>query len=88
MLARLYVNFGWALTQQPKFIPQDGSTITVFVDGVPVGSPSYNHFRSDIATLFPGLANSNGAVGFRTINTTRCRMAFTRSCGPRRTAAG
>jgi hypothetical protein len=65
-----YVNFGWALTQQPKFIPQDGSTITVFVDGVPVGSPSYNHYRSDIATLFPGLANSNGAVGFRTINTT------------------
>ena len=65
-----YVNFGWALTQQPKFIPQDGSTITVFVDGVPVGSPSYNHYRSDIATLFPGLANSNGAIGFRTINTT------------------
>jgi len=65
-----YVNFGWALTQQPKFIPQDGSTITVFVDGVPIGNPSYNHFRSDIATLFPGLANSNGAIGFRVIDTT------------------
>jgi len=65
-----YVNFGWALTQAAKSIPFDGSTITVFVDGVPVGAASYNHYRSDIATLFPGLANSNGAIGFRTIDTT------------------
>ena len=65
-----YVNFGWALTQAGKFIPFDGSTITVFVDGAPVGNASYNHYRSDIATLFPGLANSNGAIGFRTIDTT------------------
>ncbi len=42
----------------------------MYVDGVPVGNPSYNHFRSDIAALFPGLQNSNGAVGFRTIDTT------------------
>ena len=34
-----YVNFGWALTAMPKFIPNDGSTITVFVDGVAVGTP-------------------------------------------------
>jgi Viral BACON domain/Matrixin len=65
-----YVNFGWALTQNPKLIPTNGSTIQVYVDGVPVGNASYNNFRSDIATLFPGLANSNGAVGFRTIDTT------------------
>jgi Matrixin len=65
-----YVNFGWALTQNPKVIPFDGSTLQVYVDGVAVGSPSYNHYRSDIATLFPGLANSNGAVGFRIIDTT------------------
>ncbi len=65
-----YVNFGWALTQAGKFIPADGSTLTVVVDGAAVGTADYNHFRSDIATLFPGLANSNGAVGFRILDTT------------------
>ena len=66
-----FVNFGWALTQNPYFIPTDGSTITVILDGAPVGHPAYNQFRSDIATLFPGLANSNGAVGFFYIDTTK-----------------
>jgi hypothetical protein len=65
-----YVNFGWALTQTPYVIPMDGSTITVILDGVAVGHPTYNQYRSDIANLFPGLANSNGAVGFFYIDTT------------------
>jgi hypothetical protein len=65
-----YVNFGWALTPLPKTIPTNGSTITVFVDGVSIGNPSYNHFRSDIATLFPGYNNTNGAVGVKVIDTT------------------
>ena len=65
-----YVNFGWALTPQPKTIPVDGSTITVLVDGVSVGHATYNNFRSDIATLFPGYANSAGAIGFRVLDTT------------------
>ncbi|HEY6390477.1 MAG TPA: SBBP repeat-containing protein [Bryobacteraceae bacterium] len=64
------VNFGWALTPQPGIIPINGSTITVVIDGVPVGNPTYNQFRSDIANLFPGYANSMGAVGFFHINTT------------------
>jgi hypothetical protein len=64
------VNFGWALTPRPKFIPIDGSTLMVFVDGAPVGNPSYNFFRSDVAATFPGLANSDGAVGFKMIDTT------------------
>jgi hypothetical protein len=66
-----YVNFGWALTPNPAFIPQDGSTLTVQLDGVAVGAPTYNNFRSDIASLFPGYANSGGAVGFFHIDTTR-----------------
>jgi len=66
-----YVNFGWALTQTPYVIPVDGSTITVILDGVAVGHPTYNQFRSDIASLFPGLTNSNGAVGFYYIDTTQ-----------------
>jgi Viral BACON domain len=65
-----YVNFGWALTQNPKVIPKDGSTLMAYIDGVPIGRPTYNNYRVDIATLFPGLQNSDGAVGFRVIDTT------------------
>jgi hypothetical protein len=64
------VNFGWALTPQAAMISTDGSTITVVIDGVSAGHPTYGQFRSDIANLFPGYANSGGAVGFFHINTT------------------
>jgi hypothetical protein len=66
-----FVNFAWALTQQPNIIPTDGSTITVIIDGQQVGHPTYNQFRSDIATLFPGYMNSNGAVGYYFLDTTK-----------------
>jgi hypothetical protein len=65
-----YVNFGWTLTPMPASIPTDGTTITVNVDGYTVGHPTYNQFRGDIATMFPGYANSNGAIGFLYIDTT------------------
>ena len=65
-----FVNFGWALTQNPYLIPLDGSTITVLLDGVTLGHPTYNQYRADIANDFPGLANSNGPVGFFYIDTT------------------
>jgi hypothetical protein len=65
-----FANFGWALTQSPKLIPTDGSTITVWVDGQPLGHPSYGHYREDIARLFPGYANANGAIGYLQIDTT------------------
>ena len=65
-----YVNFGWALTPNPKVIPKDGSTLMVYVDGLPLGSPSYNHYRPDVSSTFPGLANSGGPVGFKIIDTT------------------
>ena len=64
------VNFGWALTPNPGAIATDGSTIDVYVDGVVIGHPVYNNFRSDIASLFPGYVNSNGAVGYFVLNTT------------------
>jgi hypothetical protein len=67
-----YVNFGWALTPLPKYIPTDGSTILVWIDGRPQpGHPVYNNYRADIATLFPGYANTNGAVGYYFIDTTQ-----------------
>ena len=62
-------NFGWALTPNPNSIPVDGSTIDIYVDGVLVGHPVYNNFRSDIASLFPGYTNTNGAVGFFSLDT-------------------
>jgi hypothetical protein len=65
-----YVNFGWALTPGTAMIPIDGSTITVVIDGVLMGHPVYNNFRQDIATLFPGYTNSQGAVGYYYVNTT------------------
>jgi hypothetical protein len=66
-----FVNFGWALTPQPKMIPFDGSTITVLIDGVPVGTlTGYNFFRPDVSNLFTGLKNSGGPVGYRVLDTT------------------
>jgi hypothetical protein len=65
-----YVNFGWALTPQPNTIPVDGSTITVWVDGLPYGKPVYNCYRPDIAGLFPGYNNSNRAGGYLHLDTT------------------
>jgi len=49
----------------PKTVPKDGSTITVWVDGVQVGNLStapnvYNQYRVDVATAFPGLNNTGG----------------------------
>ena len=67
-----YVNFGWALTPGANIkIPVDGSTITVMIDGQPIGHPIYNQFRNDIATLFPNYTNSQGAVGFFFIDMTK-----------------
>jgi hypothetical protein len=37
----------------------------------PVGKPVYNQYREDIALLFPGLNNSNGAVGYYYIDMTK-----------------
>jgi hypothetical protein len=64
------VNFGWALTPAPGGIPSDGSTIDVIVDGQSVGHPVYGIFRADIADLFPGYVNTNGAVGYYVFDTT------------------
>jgi len=63
-----YVNFGWALTPQPATIPMGGSTLWVWVDGAPLGHPTYNQYREDIATLFPGYTNSVGAIGYFPLN--------------------
>jgi len=65
-----YVNRGWVLTPQPNAIPTDGSGVSVWVDGVPVGHPTYGQYRQDIADQFPGYANSEGAAGLFELDTT------------------
>ncbi len=40
------------------------------MDGIYLGHPVYNLYRPDIAALFPGYANFNGAVGYFDIVTT------------------
>jgi hypothetical protein len=59
-----YTSTGWALTPPPKLISPDGSTIHVWMDGVPLGNPIYNQYREDIAFLFPGNHNAQGAGGY------------------------
>ncbi len=66
-----YVNFGWALTPQPKEIPRDGSTITVFVDSIPVGNSVYDFFRQDVHDAYPEYKNSDGPVGYHILDTTK-----------------
>jgi hypothetical protein len=66
-----YANFGWVLAGQKagRFIPTDGSTITVVVDSAPVGAvDAYNLARPDIQALFPGYVNTDGAVGVKTLD--------------------
>jgi len=65
-----FINWGWVLTPQPNTIPTDGSTINAWVDGVNVGHPTYNIYRSDIAQFFPGYNNSSGAAGYFKLDTT------------------
>jgi hypothetical protein len=65
-----YINWGWALTPQPNCIPTDGSTINVYVDGVNLGHPTFNIYRSDIASMFPYYCNSSGAAGYFYLDTT------------------
>jgi len=44
--------------------------MTVTIDGVTLGHPTYNQNRADIAAAFPTLCNSAGAVGYFRIDTT------------------
>ncbi|NIM18214.1 MAG: hypothetical protein GTO45_39945 [Candidatus Aminicenantes bacterium] len=65
-----FINWGWVLTPQPNTIPTDGSSLKVWVDGINIGKPNYNNYRSDIAQLFPDYNNTDGAAGYFYIDTT------------------
>ena len=65
----IFRNQGWVLTPMPNKIPTDGSTIKVYIDGQYIGKCIYNIYREDIATLFPGYANSEGAMALHDFDT-------------------
>jgi hypothetical protein len=81
-----YANFGWALTPGSALVPVDGSTLSVVVDGAPVGTVAYNQCRGtlgpdpgagmcndDVAQLFPNASNiqqGSGAIGVFMLDTT------------------
>lgn len=62
---------GWVLTPLPNQIPVDGSTIRILIDNQDIGPAHYNIYRADIAGFFPSYANSNGALAYQDIDTTR-----------------
>ncbi|MGD2092541.1 MAG: Ig-like domain-containing protein [Candidatus Aminicenantes bacterium] len=65
----IFRNQGWVLTPMPNQIPTDGSTIKVYIDGQHIGNCIYNIYREDIAALFPGYANSEGAMAYLDFDT-------------------
>ncbi|MCJ7579115.1 MAG: S8 family serine peptidase [Candidatus Aminicenantes bacterium] len=65
-----YINFGWALTPIPKWIPYDGSTLYWSIDSVIKGNVDYGDNRTDIAGAFPEHLNANTAGGHKYIDTT------------------
>ncbi len=63
-------NYGWVLTPLPNTIPEDGTTIDVYIDGLFIGHPVYNIYRPDVAALLPGYTNSDRAHAYIDIDTT------------------
>jgi hypothetical protein len=66
---------GWVLAQPHpgRFVPFDGSTIRLFIDGVEhPATATYGIARPDVAALFPpaSYANANGPCVRITIDTT------------------
>ena len=64
-----YANFGWVLSRVRRADPPGGGAVTVFIDGVAVGSPGGWASRPDLSALFPGYPGINNALGVYTINT-------------------
>ncbi len=64
-----YRIIGWALTPPPCKIPENGSTIQVFVDREFIGNAQYNLPRDDVKNLFPNHLNSAGSMAIFDLDT-------------------
>lgn len=66
-----FANGGWVLTQSPKDIPADSSTVTAFIDGAPIGNLDPGRIaRADITSLFSATYDTTHAAGGKIIDTT------------------
>jgi hypothetical protein len=65
-----YANFGWVLSRVRRADPPGGGAVTVFIDGVGLGSPGGWTQRSDLNALFPGYPGLSTALGVFSVNTT------------------
>jgi hypothetical protein len=65
-------NAGWVLTQRPKDIPADSSTITLFIDSVPIKTLDPGRLpRADVTALFSSTYDTSHAVGGTALDTTQ-----------------
>jgi hypothetical protein len=65
-------NAGWALTQAPKDVPADSSTITLFIDGVAIKHLDPGRIaRPDVTALFSSTYDTSHAAGGTAIDTTQ-----------------
>ena len=65
-----YANFGWVLSRVRRADPPGGGSVTVYIDGVAVGSPGGWTQRGDLNALFPGYPGLHTALGVFGFNTT------------------
>jgi hypothetical protein len=66
------VNAGWVLTQRPKDILADSSTVTLFIDDAPIGNLDPGRLpRSDVTALFSPTYDTSHAVGGKALDTTQ-----------------
>ena len=85
-------NFGWALTPDSDtvpglgdiLVPIDGSTMTVFIDGLPVAPVTYNQCRGSVGNPVPGAAFCNDDIADIFGNSTPQAVLTPRSANPTR----
>jgi hypothetical protein len=66
------VNAGWVLTQMPKDIPANSSTVTLFIDGVAIKNLDPGRIaRADVTALFSPTYDTSHAAGGTVIDTTQ-----------------
>ncbi len=72
MQGTAYMNWGWALSPQPNYVPADGSTVNLFIEGVYLGHPyEFGLSRPDLTKRFPNYKNYNKCLGYYYIDTTQ-----------------
>ena len=87
-----YANFGWVLTPDTNttagagdiIVPLNGSTMTVYIDGVPVGNVGYNQCRGSVGNPVPAGAFCNDDVANLFGNPTPQAPGTTRTSNPTR----